>query len=355
MKICYLTYGMDPKNGWGKYASDLIYGVKKEGHEVAILKEQDDGFEGAPILRRGPGLFVSAIKARKYLRDCDIIHALDVYPYGIIAYIANLFLGKKLVLTAQGTYSIAPLYNKKTAFLSKMVCSSANSVIAISNFTKQELVKKVGNKKIEVINHGISLGEFYKKHIETEEKFILSVGALKYRKGYHISIPAYAAARKRFPHLKYKIVDDQGDPHYFGQLKNLVAQHGIEDGIEFLSDISDKELSLLYQKAKLFILTSVNVNYNFEGFGLVFLEAAAAGLPVIGTLGNGIEDAVKKGYNGTMIPQNDIEKTAEAIANIVSDRKKWDNMSNNSYAWAEEHKLDDVIKRYISIYERTLA
>ena len=111
MKIVYLTNNIDPKNGWGRYASELILSVKKLGHEVAILKEVDDGFEGEVLLKRGLGMFLSALKIIKYLKNCDIIHALDVYPYGIVAYLANTFLRKKLVITAQGTYSIAPVYS----------------------------------------------------------------------------------------------------------------------------------------------------------------------------------------------------------------------------------------------------
>ncbi len=70
--------------------------------------------------------------------------------------------------------------------------------------------------------------------------------------------------------------------------------------IEFLTGVSDEELSCLYQSTRVFILTSVNQGRQIEGSGLVFLEAAAAGLPVIGTTGNGIEDAVKEGYNGIL-------------------------------------------------------
>ena len=74
--------------------------------------------------------------------------------------------------------------------------------------------------------------------------------------------------------------------------------------IEFFNRLSDEALSDLYRRAKLFILTSINEDHHFEGFGLVFLEAAAAALPVIGTFGNGIEDAVKDCYNGFLVPQN---------------------------------------------------
>jgi len=88
----------------------------------------------------------------------------------------------------------------------------------------------------------------------------------------------------------------------------------------------------------------------FEGFGLVFLEAAAAGLPVIGTLGNGIEDAVKDYYNGLLVPQNDSQKTADAIIKILSDDILGLNLRKNSIEWVKNFDWKKIITSYIEIY-----
>ncbi len=358
MRICYLTQYLDPMTGGGRYASDLVLGVKKAGHEVIILKEEDDGFAGEAILKRGPGLIFSALRVRRRIENCDIIHALDGYPYAVMAYIANLFCGKKLVVTAQGTYAIAPLYSPKTKYILERAYSSADVVTAISRYTKNELLKKIKRRDVEVINHGINLSRFEgesSRISNQRENFIMSVGGLKKRKGHHISIPAFALAKKKIPNLKYKIVGDQGDVSYVRELKSLAAKYGVTSDIEFMSWIPDEKLMELYRKAKIFILTSVNCDHHIEGFGLVFLEAASAGAPVIGTFGNGIEDAVRNGYNGILVSQNDIAKTASAIIEIASDETKWDTMSRNSFLLAKEHDLNLVIKKYVAIYARTLS
>ena len=88
----------------------------------------------------------------------------------------------------------------------------------------------------------------------------------------------------------------------------------------------------------------------FEGFGLVFLEAAAAGLPVIGTLCNGIEDAVKDYYNGLLVPQNDSQKTADAIIKILSDDILGLNLRKNSIEWVKNFDWKKIITSYIEIY-----
>ena len=337
MKICYLVDNINIKHGGGRYANDLIFAVKKEGHNVIVLEVNT---------------ILDAIKARKYCKNCDIIHAIDGYPYGVIAALTNIGLNKKLIITVQGTYAVAPLYSFGTGWLLRWAYKKADRIIAISQYTKKEILKKVNIQNIEVINHGVYFDNFFKKPVESKEKFILSIGALKYRKGYHISIPAFAMAKKEILDLKYKIVGNQNDTNYFDELKNLAMQHGVDKDIEFLSGLNDETLSELYCQAKLFILTSVNEGHHFEGFGLVFLEAAAAGLPVIGTLDNGIEDAVKNGYNGLLVPQNDDKATASAIVKIMRDEEMKNEFSHNSFEWAKDHDWNTVIKNYLNIYNK---
>ena len=351
MKICYLTDNIDSSHGEGRYAGDLISSVKKSGHEVVILKERNDGLEGHSILKSELGLFIAAFKARKYIKNCDVIHALDGYPYVIIAALANLGLKKRLIITMQGTHTIASLYSFPINILIKWAYKKADKIISISRYTREEFKKKFDIKNIEIINHGIDFEKFYKTPINSQNDFILSVGALKFRKGYHISIPAFAQAKKELPDLKYKIIGSQKDISYFDELKNLAAQHGVNKDIEFLTGLSDKKLSDFYGRAKLFILTSVNENHHFEGFGLVFLEAAAAGLPVIGTLNKGIEDAVKNGFNGILIPQSDIKATTEALLKILWDEQLRKKLSFNSFSWAKDHDWNKICPRYIRAYQ----
>ena len=336
MKICYLVDNMEPKHGGGRYAGDLIAAVKERGYDAGILEVNS---------------ILDAVKVRKYCKNCDIIHAIDGYPYGVVAALANFGLNKKIVITVQGTYAVAPLYRFGKAAFVKWAYRKADKIIAISRYTKREILKKINIQNIEVINHGVYFNEFYKEPMESEEKFILSVGGLKYRKGYHISIPAFALAKKEIPDLKYKIISGYKDEAYFDELKKIAMRCGVEKDIEFLSGLSDESRNNLYRKAKLFILTSVNENHHFEGFGLVFLEAAAAGLPVIGTLDNGIEDAVKNNFNGILVPQNDIKAAAEALLKILKDERWRKELSLNSFSWAKDNDWSKAGVKYVGVYQ----
>ncbi len=131
MKICYLVENIIPEHGGGRYARDLISAVKKEGHNVVVLEVNT---------------ILDAIKARKYCKNCDVIHAIDGYPYGIVAALANIGLNKKLIITAQGTYAVAPLYSFDTGWLLRWAYKKADKIIAISRYTKKEILKKLNTR-----------------------------------------------------------------------------------------------------------------------------------------------------------------------------------------------------------------
>lgn len=349
MKILYLTHNIDPKNGWGRYSRDIIYGMKSAGHDIVILKEEDDGWEGVPIIYRDWRIIVSIFKIllRIDVWRSDIIHALDLYPYGIIAWVINIFLRKKMFITAVGTYSVAPLHGKWSWFAKKSYMK-ADKVIAISEYTKEAITNILPQIKIDVITPGIDFEKFKIHHIPSEPPYLLSVGALKFRKGYETSLAAFAEVKKVFPDLKYVIV---GSGSYKKILYERINSLHIKDDVIFMDNISDEELRKIYACAQLFILTSVNHKYHFEGYGLVFLEAAAAGLPVIGTLDNGISDAVDEGINGILVPQYDIETTRDAILDVLNNQDKWKKMSDSSYRFAERNDIRLSLDKYLLLYK----
>lgn len=350
MKIVFLVNNINPGNGWGHYARDLINGLRIRGCSIVILKESRDNLEGKAIIRRGLGIIYSVLRMviDKDVRSSDIIHAVDVYPFGVIAFLANIILRKKIIISALGTYSVAPLYGK-ISWIAKKSLKSMDRIVAISSFTKDQIQAAVPNLLVDVIKPGIDYKAFHIRHEDILRPYILSVGALKYRKGYHISIPAFAKARKDIPDLEYIIIGSQ-DNKYFEELKILAHKYGVEEGIKFIKNVPDDEMRQIYSRAKIFILTSINQGNHFEGFGLVFLEAAAAGLPVIGTLGNGIEDAIDAGHNGVLVPQGDIDMTSKNIVKMIKDKNLWASMSQESYKLSEQNDIDIAIDCYVDIY-----
>jgi phosphatidylinositol alpha-1,6-mannosyltransferase len=369
MKICFLNKSLNIKGGVGRYGLDIsenILKIKEIESVVVLIEQKSDYTFGKPILldsRHIKGfvnLFINAFKIRKYVKECDIVHALDGYPYGVIAALANIGINKKLIINGIGTYSILPLEQSIKKNLMKWAYKKANTVLCISRYTKEQLLKRVKLSNVVVINHGVDYKKYADlapdplKNDERKEKIILSVGGgLKRRKGLHISISAVGVVKKKYPDIKYYIVGSQtDDTDYFLKLKSLIKENNLEKNVIFLENLSDEQLIELYYLSDIFLLTSINIGSDFEGFGLVYLEAGACSKPVIGAYGSGAEDAIINGETGILVPQNDVQKTAEAILKLLDNPKLAKAMGENGKKRAEKMSWEDVAKKYVEEYKK---
>ncbi|MFC1756647.1 glycosyltransferase family 4 protein [Patescibacteria group bacterium] len=348
MKICFLVPNLDKKAGWGRFSMEIVNRVSERGFDVEIVKIGKKLGRGVIF-----SIFKNALLVRKKIKNCDIVHCFDGFPYGIIGALSNVGINKKLVINGVGTWSVLPLYQKRYQWLLVWAYKRADRVLCISRFVRDEIKKKVNLGNLEVVNLGVDLNKFncINSLQKKKEKIILSVGALVSRKGYHVSIPAIAEVKKIYPHIKYCVVGNQSNLEYFSELKKLVKKYDLVENIEFLNNLSDEELRDLYTISDLFILTSINDGHAFEGFGLVYLEANACGKPVIGTYGCGAEDAIKDGYNGFLVPQNNVVATAEAIIKFFGGQSLQKEMHKNALKWAKNHGWDKTVDGYLSVYK----
>ena len=101
------------------------------------------------------------------------------------------------------------------------------------------------------------------------------------------------------------------------RLKTLVKRLDLENHVSFLGFVSEEELVMFYNASDVFILVSREIPGDFEGFGLVYLEANACGKPVIGAKTGGIEDAIKHGETGLLVRDVKMDNVAEAILKLL--------------------------------------
>ena len=262
---------------------------------------------------------------------------------------------RSILITLHGTYAVDALNKWYLKWLYSRVYKKAKKIICISQFTKDEVLKKIPDlKNLVVINNGVDYERFqienFSKSSE-KNKNIVSVGALMSRKGYHVTIPAVAEVVKKYHDLKYYIIGNQKNKEYFNQLKDLVKENCLEKNIVFMENVSEKDKIKFYYQSNLFLLTPTYVKGGkFEGFGLVYLEANACGKPVIGTYSCGAEDAIKNNYNGLLVPQNDIKKTSQVILSILDNSDLAKTMGENGKKWAKESNWSQIVLKYIKIY-----
>ncbi len=353
IKICFIGPTLNTKTGWGRYCSEFIHEIKKDKEFNAFSIVEEGELGDAPILpknKKNPIKLIRVLwKLKKIAKNYDIIHALDGWPFGFY----GALLGKPLIITLVGTFAVAPLYRMRSYWFLKYAYKKANVLAAVSGYTAREVYKRINNlqRKIFVIKLGLDLNRFVQQPASYKKgDYILSVGTIEQRKGYHISIRAFAEVSKHYPNMKYIIVGRK-DGKYFQQISGLIENMGLRDKISILKEIGDDQLLDLYKNAKLFLLHPKNFNHDFEGFGLVFLEAAASGLPIVATLGNGSEDSVANGFNGLLVEQGNMKQTAEAVLKILNDSSLYSKMVANSINWAKNNSWSRTASEYKKIYE----
>ena len=138
----------------------------------------------------------------------------------------------------------------------------------------------------------------------------LAVGRFVEKKGFEhlIRAVALAGARNRF---RVRLV---GDGELRPSLESLARDLGVEDRIEFVGWLSNREVGGAMREADLFVAPSVTAaDGDMEGMPLVIAEAMATGLPVIGSRHSGIPEAVREEQNGVLIDERDDEALAAAL------------------------------------------
>ena len=197
-----------------------------------------------------------------------------------------------------------------------------------------ELARIVCGKEIgyTVLNPGIdpnscrepSSQQLLAKRVELglpEASFVLlSVGYLTKRKGFDLALQAFAELRHEFPGLYYLIAGDGPERDYLKQLAHVL---GADSKIRFIPKADDEEKWLLYGLSDLFIMPNRTLEgSDWEGFGIVFLEAALAGKPSLGGNNGGVPDAVVHGSTGLLVNTCDYLETKEALASLIRDQAK---------------------------------
>jgi phosphatidylinositol alpha-1,6-mannosyltransferase len=147
---------------------------------------------------------------------------------------------------------------------------------------------------------------------------ILTVGRLHPRKGQLCIIEALqalpAADRAR---IEYWLAGGNSKENYEQRLRQAAA--GSDLAVRFLGDVPDEELNRLYARADIFAMTSIEHGDSVEGFGLVYLEAAAHGLPVVAHAVGGVPEAVADGATGLLVPPGDRPALTAALARLIAD------------------------------------
>jgi len=276
-------------------------------------------------------LMRNILRVRRASAGYDVVHALDVWPYGLYAFAAVVGRKSALFLCGIGTYSVAPLYQPVKRLMLTRVFARTKKIFCISGYTMREMIRAMPalSEKAVVVHLGATtLPTPSREDVERVRMrygidgspIVLSVGAIKERKGQFDTLQAIALLKKQYPSIMYIAVGSARDHHYVERMRGYSRERALENNLRIIDTVeTDRDLAALYSLCDVFALNSKNdsAERHFEGFGLVFLEAYQFGKSVVGSRDCGIEDAIEDGVTGYLCDQGDISDISAKISEIL--------------------------------------
>ena len=229
-------------------------------------------------------------------------------------------------------------------FKFRLACRNADRVIAVSEFTKREIMKYYGTPeaKIDVVYQGCDpafAAPVSKEKLDDvalryslPRQFILYVGSIEERKNLMLVAKAIASRPSAFSH---KIVAVGKRTPYVDEIRQYLETNGIADRILFFHKVPFADLPSFYRLADAFVYPS-----RIEGFGIPMLEAISSGLPAIGCTGSCLEEA--GGPHCIYVDPDDAQAMSAALCRVVSDKELRETMIREGYKYARNF-TDEVL------------
>jgi len=293
--------------------------------------------DGASIFQRVGGLMADLVIRMSIMRSIwrvvrseriTVLCIGELVAGGWLAGACGTFFGLKTVIYVHGEEISTRERYDEGGQRRRRAFAAADGIVAVSRFTQDTLIRGFGVpvEKIELVSNGVDLARFVPRPRPAAliaryglvgRRVLLTVGRLYARKGMDRVIEALPVVLRKFPGLVYLIV---GEGAYRPTLESLVAHHGLGFNVVFAGAVPDCELTEHYSLGDVFIMANREMpDGETEGFGLVFLEANACGLPVIAGRAGGSVDAVIDRVNGLVVDGDDTAAISAAIIRLFED------------------------------------
>lgn len=338
-----------------------------------LSKEED--FQNGKISRVGYGWGKFAFPITGFNRSLEsspafkennqrpIIHAYQASYGGGAAWIyKKMFPESVFILTLQEGKDLSG--KNLVTFFRNLIIKKADIITAISNYLA-DYARKINHRaKIVVIPNGVDIQNFSREFNDSAivnlkqelgiglgDKVVISASRLVPKNGLDLLVQAMAILNKNSDN-KFKLVIAGNHPFFDKsrrkKLERMAKELGVEGSIIFVGIINHEELPLYFKISDVFARPSRS-----EGLGNAFLEAMAAGLPVIGTPVGGIPDFLKDGETGLFCRVEDPEDLAEKIKKILTDEALRNRIVANAQRLVKEkYDWDIIANEFAQIYGR---
>ncbi|MBU6427154.1 glycosyltransferase family 4 protein [Patescibacteria group bacterium] len=364
MRVLIITNHMEGTDGWSRYSLDLANELERRHVEiVCVVSRKSRAGLSERVCLAGPmeylcNMAMSRLDAQKMQSVInefrpDAIHVV-VEPYLSLLPFIEVPDKTRIVATMHGTYAYIPgIFRNpiKKAVSALMYLRSTKKVdkfIIVSDYTKNKIVQKPLSRiagvlgKMVVIKNAIDFDSIKPADLLARvdgRKHVLFVGAIKPRKGIANLIRAFHLYNEKYN--RKAVLDIVGS----GDMSNLVTN----GDVRIHGRVKADELDRLYSATDAFALLAVPNKHTFEGFGLVYLEANARGVPTLGSRDSGASDAIVHGKTGYLADDPyDIDECAWYLHKILDEKAI---MPGDCIEWAKAHDVKLAVDKIISQYQ----
>jgi len=259
----------------------------------------------------------------------DYILAGQILPVGTVVYLFSRIFHKPYAVVLHGMDFPLALVNVRKRFLTRIILGRASKIFC-SNSYVAKLVRDFSldlGKKAVVVNPGASeplavdpkrIEDLKRRYNLVGRKVIMTIGRLVKRKGVDTMLSALEfLGREKTNDWRYVVLGAGPDEEY---LKNICRQKGLTASVIFAGAVSEEDKWAWLNLCDLFAMPTRNMAGDFEGFGIVYLEANLAGKPVLATGSGGVADAVLNGTNGFLVNSDRIEDLASNLEKLMNNQ-----------------------------------
>ena len=293
----------------------------------------------------------------------DAVHAGRVLPEGLVALIVSRLIRRPLVVYCHGEELTTWRQRAKMRAM-MFTFRHADLIIANSEFTRDELLKqRISADKIALLHPGVDVERFRpglpyadlraRIGVGEQQKLIVSVGRLSRRKGFDQVIRCLPQLLANGLDAHYAIVGIGEDREY---LAALARELGVAERVAFLGHVPADDLPRWYNAADVVTMPNREIDGDTEGFGMVFIEAAACGKPTVAGTAGGTGAAVIDGVTGLRVDGTSVNAVAEGLGRLLRDQTFARRLGEGAYARAvADFSWQMVAERTIALHAALIS
>jgi glycosyltransferase involved in cell wall biosynthesis len=286
-----------------------------------------------------------------------LVSKLRKFPYVISIHGGLLEMPEKqlseLTTPMKGSFNWGKIFD--IVLNAGKVEADADAIICVSK-SEQELVsEKYPDKKVVYLENGVNIEHFASGDAQKfrddyklkDEKIILNIASFNPQKNQSALIDSFEKVLKKEPDCKLVLIGTVYDNEYYNLL--LEKAEKLKDSVIVIPnlDFDSKTLVNAYAASDLFVLPSL-----YEPFGIVVLEAWAAGKPIACSGAGGLKAFVRDNENGLIFDVNSSEDIAKKIAQLLDDKNLAAKLAAAGGKTAEAHSWRNISAKLIELYER---